>query len=228
MDPVYLGSLAQEEDMTISRPKFPAPIIVIDDFLTAEHAAECLQEAIDLRPVYMPARVGFGADNRQDNRIRTNEVVHLDAVFAAAPDRSSILRLVKQRIVDPDCNQLWHEGDYIFDIANYATWKESVLSRYGEDAFYEAHQDTVRSAEHPEAITRRLVTLCYYLQREPAGYSGGEITIHKSNRQISIAPRHNRAVVFPSFCYHQVGPVKMHADEWSNARFSVNLWMGFR
>lgn len=215
--------------MTITRPEFPSPILVLDEFLPAKDAAKCLQECIDLRPVFMPASVGAGSQNRIDKSVRSNDVVMLDSVFAVAPERSNILTIVRKRIGETDCKQLWHKGDFIFDIINYASWNESVLSRYGKCDFYGKHQDTVRNADCLGQISRRLVTLVYYVNTEPERFTGGALTLFKDQLEITIHPRHNRAVVFPSFTFHKVAKVSLPEDEpWDNGRFSLNHWMGFR
>jgi 2-oxoglutarate-Fe(II)-dependent oxygenase superfamily protein len=214
--------------MNIHRPDFPSPILVIDEFLTPGDAAICLQECIDLKPVYMPAIVGAGTESRLDRKIRRNDTVHLDTVFAAAPERSNILTLVKKRILDKDCNQLWHKGDYIFDVINYANWRESVLSRYGQCDFYGVHQDTVRNKSQPSDITKRLVTLVYYMNTEPEKFTGGGLTMISGDQKLAVTPKHNRAVVFPSFTYHSVENVTLPEGDWSGGRFSLNHWIGFK
>jgi Rps23 Pro-64 3,4-dihydroxylase Tpa1-like proline 4-hydroxylase len=152
----------------------------------------------------------------------------LDSVFSAAPERSKILTLVKKRIADADCNRLWHEGYTIFDVINYSTYRESVLSRYGRCDFYGFHQDTKRSKGSTVDITHRLVTVVYYMNTEPERFSGGRLTLHQDDSKVTVTPRHNRAVVFPSFVYHQVENVQLDGDEFSAGRFSLNLWIGFR
>ena len=215
--------------MTIDRPPFTAPLLVLDDFLPAGEAAACLQECIDLRPVYMPASVGQGQDNRIDRKIRRNDVVYLDSVFSPAPDRSKILTLVKRRVRDQDCNRLWHEGYTLFDVINYATAFESVLSRYGRCDFYGLHQDTKQSrTAAPAEIHHRLVTLVYYMNTEPERFTGGELTLQQDDGTVTVTPRHNRAVVFPSFVWHRVGNVQLDDDDHAAGRFSLNMWMGFR
>jgi predicted 2-oxoglutarate/Fe(II)-dependent dioxygenase YbiX len=214
--------------MTVERPEFTAPLLIIDDFLSAEHAALCLQEAIDLRPVYMPASVGQADDNRIDRKIRRNDVVYLDSVFSSAPERSKILTLVKRRIDEPDCNRLWHQGYFLFDVINYGNWRESVLSRYGQCDFYGLHQDTKHNKTNPGELRNRLVTLVYYMNTEPERFTGGALTLQQDDGKITVTPKHNRAVVFPSFVYHKVENVQLNDEDFSAGRFSLNLWIGFR
>jgi predicted 2-oxoglutarate/Fe(II)-dependent dioxygenase YbiX len=202
---------------------------VIDEFMTPEDADKCLQECIDLKPVYMPASVGAGNQNRKDTTIRKNDVVMLQSVFSAAPERSQILSIMERRMHERDCDQLWHKGDLIFDVINYATWREYVLSRYGRCDFYGPHQDTVRNPDNVGEVTRRLVTVVLYLNTEPEQFTGGELTLFKEAKEITVQPKHNRAVVFPSFTVHKVNNVKLPDDApFSAGRFSINHWLGFR
>jgi len=209
--------------MEISRPPFPAPVLCIDDFLKADEADAILRESQDLRRVYMPARVFDGPNaTREDPTVRSNEVVYLDDVFRGAPERSDILRILKRRIWDDDCRALWHDGYSLLDVINYATWHEIVLSRYGDSTFYGPHQDT-----RFDRITARLVTLVYYVNATPAGFDGGELTLWEGAERMALQPRHNRAIVFPSFVSHEVAPVRMTGSRWEDGRFSVNYWLGF-
>lgn len=210
--------------MDVSRPPFRSPILCIDDFLPEEDAQKVLQECIDLKKIYMPARVFDGPNaSKVNEKYRNNKVVYLGEVFRSAPERSDILSIIKEKIWTEECRALWHDGDYIFDIINYCTWQEGVLSRYGDGEFYKKHNDTRR-----DHITYRLVTLVYYVNRLPEQFSGGSLVFWKDGESARLEPRHNRAIVFPSFTYHEVESVQMSSNEWDDGRFSVNYWMGFR
>jgi SM-20-related protein len=117
---------------------------------------------------------------------------------------------------------LWHEGDFIFDIINYSTHQQAVISRYGDCDFYKKHQET-----HRDQITYRLVTLVYYINRVPEPFTGGSLTFWHGNERLRIDPKHNRAVVFPSFTIHEVESVRLSSDQWEDGRFSINYWLGF-
>jgi hypothetical protein len=210
--------------MKIDRPVFSSPVLCIDDFLCAEDAQRILQECIDLKKVYMPARVFDGPNaTKVDSKYRTNEVVYLDEVFRGDPQRSDILSIVKGKIWTDECRSLWHEGDYIFDIINYSTWQEAVISRYGNSDFYEKHQDT-----RWDHITYRLVTLVYYVNSTPAMFEGGNLKLWKGEQSLQIEAKHNRAVMFPSFTLHEVEGVRLDSEKWEDGRFSLNYWLGFQ
>ena len=210
--------------MNVFRPAFRSPVLCIDDFLAEDDAQRLLQECIDLKKIYMPARVFDGPNaTKIDPKYRKNEVVYLDDVFRSAPERSEILSIMKAKIWTDECRKLWHEGYYIFDIINYSTWQEAVISRYGNFDFYKRHQDTRR-----DHITYRLVTLVYYVNRIPEQFTGGSLILWEGDESLTIEPKHNRAVVFPSFTFHEVENVHMTSEKWEDGRFSLNYWMGFR
>src|SRR5579872_5594477 len=128
--------------MNVQKLPFASPVLRIDDFLLEADAQRVLQECIDLKKIYMPARVFDGPNaTKIDPDYRSNEVVYLDDVFRGAPERSDILSIIKKKIWTEECRSLWHEGYYIFDIINYSTWQEAVISRYGNCGFYKKHQD---------------------------------------------------------------------------------------
>jgi Rps23 Pro-64 3,4-dihydroxylase Tpa1-like proline 4-hydroxylase len=210
--------------MKVCRPEFRAPTLIIDGFLAEEEASMILQECLDLRKVYMPGMVFNARDSTTiDPRYRSNEVVYLDEIFRSAPERSKILTIIGRKLWTDECRALWHEGYYIFDVINYCTRHEAVVSRYDDNQLYRRHQDT-----RWDNITFRLVSMIYYVNREPQQFSGGALVLWHDNEPLKIEAKHNRAVVFPSFVGHEVEPVHMKSNVWEDARFSINYWMGFR
>jgi hypothetical protein len=215
---------AQNRSMKVSRPLFASPLLCIDDFLCEEDAQRVLRECIDLKKLYMPAKVFNGPDaTKIDPRYRTNEVVYLDEVLRGDPGRSDILGIMEKNIWTEECRRLWHEGDPVFDIINSSTWHEAVISRYGNCGFYKKHRDT--KWEH---MTHRLVTLVYYVNRVPERFTGGALTLWKVDQSVKIEPKYNRAVIFPSFTLHEVENTRLNSDKWEDGRFSLNYWIGFR
>src|SRR5262249_5073721 len=152
-----------------------------------------------------------------DPRHRRNDVVYLDEVYRSAPERSDILTIIGKKIWTDQCRELWHDGYYIFDVINYCTHREAVVSRYGNDSFYHKHEDT-----RWDHITYRLVSMVYYVSRQPEQFSGGSLVLWHGDENLKIQPKHNRAVVFPSFVTHEVEPVHMNSSRWEDARFSID------
>ena len=210
--------------MKISRPQFPAPVLCIDDFLSEEQAQAILQECLDLQKIYLPARVFDGPHTTKwDPAYRSNDAVSLGKVFRNYPERSDVLRIMKEKIWTPECRALWHEGYHVFDIINYSTWQEAVISRYGDGGFYKKHQDT--RFDH---ITYRLVTIVYYVSKADVPCDGGALLLWQGDESLRVEPKRNSAVVFPSFMTHEVESVSVSNEDWEDGRFSINYWVGFR
>jgi len=210
--------------MKACRPQFGLPTLLIDDFLSEEEALMVLQECIDLKRVYVPGMVFDGVHSTKvDQEYRSNDVVYLDEIFRSAPERSDILNIIGRKIWTDECRELWHDGYYIFDVINYCTHHEAVISRYSDNNFYHRHQDT-----RWDHITYRLITMVYYINRQPEQFSGGSLVLWHGKEHLTVQPKHNRAVVFPSFAMHEVELVHMNSSLWEDARFSINYWVGFR
>jgi 2OG-Fe(II) oxygenase superfamily len=209
--------------MDVSRPDFPAPVIVIDGFLSETVANIVLEDWLSLRLLYTHAKIFDGPSASRINRdFRTNDVVMLDDLFGSMPERSTTLSIIKGKVWSDECKALWHEGYSIFETINYASNHEAVVSRYGDGAFYRKHRDT-----RYDVLRKRLVTLVYYANRLPQRFSGGALTLWEDDASLRIEPKHDRAVIFPSFLFHEVEPVSMASKLWDDARFSLNYWIGF-
>ena len=103
-----------------------------------------------------------------------------------------IARILRRKVWTHECRTLWHDGYYLFDVINYATWHELVLSRYGNGAFYKPHQDTLF-----HQLPCRLVSLVYYVARVPKEFTGGALVIWHGRETFRVYPQHNLAVLFP-------------------------------
>ena len=110
-----------------------------------------------------------------------------------------------------------------FSLISQVNSSETQLSRYGKCEFYGIHKDN--SIEIPQT---RILTLVYYVNKEPAKFEGGDLIIYneKLDENLRIKPKHNRAILFESKTKHAVDTVKLNGD-FADGRFSVNCWLGF-
>ena len=210
--------------MHISRPEFSSPVICIDDFLADADADNILQKCVELEHSFVPATINDRRTGpKYDRTYRSNHVLYLKGTGPQSAPITDILSILQDKIWSEECKRLWHEGEYIFDIINYSNFQSGAVSRYGDGDFYRQHRDTVWSE-----ITHRLVTIVYYVNKIPGIFTGGRLMLLKAGCELSLEPRHNRAVVFPSFTVHEVETVRTNSAEWADGRFSLNYWIGFR
>jgi hypothetical protein len=86
----------------------------------------------------------------------------------------------------------------------------------------------------------RLLSAVYYFHREPKGFSGGQLRLHRSTPdddnsdpepvrtaadQIDIEPERNSLLVFPSWASHEVLRVNCPSGHFEDHRFAVNIWL---
>jgi len=213
----------------------PSPHVIIDDYLPKNLAKECLEECIKLEKAYQPADVGqhehFDDCEECKNEkkwraknIRENDVVYLDQQYRDNRSDSVILGALElAETLDPFIDAFIKKG--FFHIIRRVTHSHSILSRYGMCDFYGYHYDQLKS-EPPS----RIITLIYYMNKEPEQFTGGDLIITGSSREdkLKIKPKHNRAVIFQSdSTYHAVDSVRLLNDDFSSGRFSINHWLGF-
>lgn len=212
--------------MNVQRMDVVTPVIVVDDFLPKEKAAEVLEETLYLQRMFNPATVlDQKLGSVLNEKVRRNETVYLDSIFGPTGGKSKIIKnLLKEGLWSEPAMKVWSEGNTGFEMINRCTRSENVLSRYGEGDFYDFHRDYNHTKQN------RLITVVYYFHVEPAKFSGGNLLI-KSNRGNgsvhAIEPINNRLVVFNSGAYHSVEATHTEDDKFESGRFSLNTWLGF-
>ena len=80
----------------------------------------------------------------------------------------------------------------LYGMTNYA---ETVINYSEGGDYYEQHNDSF------------LISTCTWLHRTPKAYTGGDITF--ADIDVTLECNHNRIVMFPSYYYHEIHPIKM-------------------
>lgn len=105
---------------------------------------------------------------------------------------------------------------------------EVELVAYDDQGFIARHRDTGTGASRHRQD--RIVSMVYYLHREPQGYSGGALRLWSlgpesgERSHADIPPEQNALVAFPSWAVHEVLPVQVPSRRYEDARFAINFW----
>lgn len=105
---------------------------------------------------------------------------------------------------------------------------EYELNAQFNGAFFERHIDSDFGPAAAARTSDRVISAVYYFSRPTARHTGGELELYAFNGTepaVSIAPKRNRLVGFPSFAWHQVAQVSAQDDGLANARLSINCWI---
>jgi SM-20-related protein len=107
---------------------------------------------------------------------------------------------------------------------------EAQITASIDGSFFGVHTD----ADYAK-VPKRHLTYVYYFNRQPKGFSGGELRIYDDvlrNNKLGraetfevIEPLHNRVVFFWARVMHEVMPVQVPSRAFGDARFTVNGWV---
>ena len=130
-----------------------------------------------------------------------------------SPILSSIDKLLHQESVDSliEYNNIY---SYLPALLDQGT-SNPLLSRYGDGDYYKPHND------------KCIYSMCFHIWNDPKDFDGGEFYFYLPNGDIeNIETKPNRAILFPSYYYHGVTPIKYHSES-SAPRYSVNMFWNF-
>lgn len=188
------------------------PVVQIDGFLSASEVAWLMELAFAAESRFVPARL---SDARDDYR---------QALMLGAPHEVWQLFTGKIRAVMLDVMARLRMGR--FTVGNI----DCQITASGDGGYFKAHTD----AGHNETIKRQL-TYVYYFNREPKGFTGGELRVYDDtirNGKLAatesfqlIEPRHNSIVFFQAPVMHEVMPVSVPSGQFRDSRFTVNGWV---
>jgi len=107
---------------------------------------------------------------------------------------------------------------------------EAQITASIDGSFFGVHTDADRVK-----VPKRYLTYVYYFNRQPKGFSGGELRVYDDvlrNNKLArgetfqtIEPLHNRLVLFWARTMHEVMPVRVVSQAFADARFTVNGWV---
>ena len=187
------------------------PCVCIDDFLTPDENIKLLQYALDNESVFSPSDVTTGHEGyRRSMVLQTIQDSPWRTLFE---DRLDV--------------HLGHIGQTL-GIDTFAVGKREIqLTASGNGDFFKLHRD----AGEDDGTAARTLTYVYYFFREPQGFSGGNLLLtddsgaNGQGKVLAMRPQNNRLVAFRADQLHEVEPVFMADDIFSERRFTVNGWL---
>jgi SM-20-related protein len=107
---------------------------------------------------------------------------------------------------------------------------ECQLTASNDGDFFRLHNDS----GSPDTLSRQL-SYVYYFNNEPKSFSGGEFRLYNSRvangryecgeKAADLEPKNNSILFFPSFCHHEVLPVRCPSKNFIDGRFTINGWV---
>jgi SM-20-related protein len=193
------------------------PYQVVPNWLPRDAAAGLLQYALTNEDRFTDGRVYHEGASKVDPALRKTRVLHDLGPFAALIREAA---RASQAEIERTLRVPAFGADYF----------EIELAAHGHGAHFDRHIDTFVGSYRN--ASSRVLTLVYYLLREPKAFAGGALRMHglggrseAEARVQDIEPRHNQLVAFPSIAPHSVGEVDCPSNEFADSRFAVNIWI---
>ena len=108
---------------------------------------------------------------------------------------------------------------------------ECQVTANTDGSYFRVHTDSGNS----EIDATRQLTYVYYFNREPKGFTGGELRVYDDQlRNDKLArtdsfrvfePRNNSIVFFRAAIMHEVTSVHVPSKDFRDSRFTVNGWI---
>jgi SM-20-related protein len=188
------------------------PVVQIDSLLSGSEVAWLMEHAFAAESRFVPARV---TDDKTDYR---------HALMLGASDALKQLFVSKITALMPEVMPQLRLGRFPIGAI------DCQITASGDGDYFKAHTDAGANETY-----KRQFTYVYYFNREPKGFTGGELRIYDDtvrNGKLaatdsfqSIEPRHNSIVFFQAAVMHEVMPVHVPSKQFRDSRFTVNGWI---
>ncbi len=188
------------------------PVVVVEDFLPADVWPALLDRVLATEVQFQPSGTH---DRRIDYR---SSLVMNPPPDLVAPVVDRVRRMMPQVL------PALRVPPIVVGIV------EAQVTASVDGSFFGVHTDADR-----DKVPKRYLTYVYYFNRQPKGFSGGELRVYDDilrNNKLAraetfqlIEPTHNRMVFFWARTMHEVMPVRMASGAFADARFTVNGWV---
>jgi hypothetical protein len=137
----------------------------------------------------------FGAFLDGENPIYTNR-------------KTSNILTVNRKILDEDIFGEYSKLSFGYQSALISNQDNTLISYYEDGHYYEKHFD------------RSIVTVLTWFYKEPKSFFGGDLIFSDFKHTITV--KNNRAILFPSFVFHEVEEVHMPEHKPGYGRYCMS------
>jgi SM-20-related protein len=209
------GPTPEPPHATVPAPRIVRhPLVQLDGFLGPVEGSSLRDRVIAAQPEFRASWINDEADKDYRQSLVMN-----------APD--DIVRIVVDRIRVAMPEVMAKLGMPPFPVGQI----ECQVTASNDGSYFRVHTDR---GQHAIDATRQL-TYVYYFNREPKGFSGGELRVYDDqvrNGKLAriesyqlVEPRNDSIVFFDAAVMHEVMPVHVRSRDFRDSRFTVNGWV---
>ncbi len=188
------------------------PIVCLDGFLGGSEVAWLLELVLAAKSRFVSSQI---SDRKEDYR---------QSLAMPAPDELRQLMVGKIRAAMPEVMPQLRLGQFAVGEI------DCQVTANVDGSFFKVHTDAGANETY-----KRQYTYVYYFNREPKGFTGGELRIYddtlrngklaRTESFQTVEPRHNSIVFFQAAVMHEVMPVSVPSKQFGDSRFTVNGWI---
>ena len=202
------------------------PVVQLDGFLSGSEVAWLMELTFAAESRFVRSRLTVDESRLAQSQLPDQRDDYRHSLMLSAPHEVSELMVAKIKAVMPQVMaQLRMRGFAVGHI-------DCQITASIDGSYFKAHTDAGLANE----TLKRELTYVFYFNREPKGFTGGELRIYDGrirDGKLSAAtdsyqviePRHNSIVFFRAALVHEVVRVTVPSKAFRDARFTVNGWV---
>lgn len=203
----------------IARLEIPPPYALINDFLTEAEQEQVLSFALTHAGGFQVSGA-YNTQNPGDTTVgRRSRILDGPANGAMAA-----MVLPKLQALIPTLWSQLHLNPMPLNTL------ECQVTAHGDGDFFATHTDNGA----PDIAYRR-ISYVYYFHREPKQFNGGHLCLYNTliengsgtcgQLAADIDPPRNGLMIFPTFIYHGVTPIRCASQALTDQRLTLNGWL---
>jgi Rps23 Pro-64 3,4-dihydroxylase Tpa1-like proline 4-hydroxylase len=202
------------------------PVVQLDGFLSGSEIAWLMELTFAAESRFVRSRLTVDESGLARSQLPDQRDDYRHSLMLSAPHEVSELMTAKIKAVMPQAMAQLR-------IRSFAVGRiDCQITASVEGSYFKAHTDAGLVNE----TVKRQLTYVYYFNREPKGFTGGELRIYDGRIRDGklgaamdsyqvVEPRHNSIVFFRATLLHEVMPVTVPSKAFRDARFTVNGWV---
>lgn len=191
-------------------------VIILDNFYEQHEYDTILSECLFLskRNKLKPPEDTNSA-TKNGVSLKKNSGIWLDTAYS---DRNiSDILFINRKIFNPTIVNELTNIDIIYRSIGHSTRDDTLLSYYENEDFYDSHFDG------------STISTISWFNKEPKSFTGGNL-VFENDENLTVEYKNNRVVIFPSFLYHKVTPIKIDSNKigLGFGRFSLSHFIRYK
>jgi len=188
----------------------PFPHLIVDD-IYSDHELKLIWQELDFlnHPLKWKSPEETASAKLNGELLKNNFGIFLDGDDGVFSDRkiSNILS-INRKILNQEILGSYRELSFGYQSAFTTNSDTTLISYYEDSHYYKKHKD------------HAIMTALTWFYKEPKAFFGGDLIFSDFNKH-TVELKNNRAVLFPSFVFHEVEEICMPEHKPGYGRYCM-------